>query len=141
MDAVVLALELHDLVAARVGAGDTHRVHRGFGAGHGHPDLVDPAGQLLDQLHRADLVLARQREADAAAHPLVHVVVDALVAVAEDDRPVAHPQIDEPIAVEVPDLAALAPIHVDRVLAPRAEVRVGTAGQRLQRPVVHLGLA
>ena len=125
VDAVVLAFELHDLVAAGVGTGDAHRVHGGLGAGHGHADLVHPAGQLLDQLHGADLVLAGQREADAAAHPLVDVVVDALVAVAEDDRAVAHPQVHEPVAVEVPDLATLAAIDVDRVLAPRAEVRVG----------------
>ena len=101
--------------------------------GHRHPGLVDPAGQLLEQLHRLDLVLGGEREADALAHPLVDVVVDALVAVAEDDRAVAHPQVDELVAVDVPDPAALAAIDVDRVLAPRPEVRVRPAGQRPQR--------
>ena len=46
VDAVVLALELHDLLAAGVRPGDAHRVHRRLGAGHGHPRLVDPAGEL-----------------------------------------------------------------------------------------------
>ena len=76
VDAVVLALELHDLLAAGVGPGDAHRVHRRLGAGHRHARLVDPAGQLADELHRPDLVLGRQAEADALAHPLVDVVVD-----------------------------------------------------------------
>ena len=82
VDAVVLALELHDLGAAGVAAGDAHRVHRRLGAGHGHPGLADPAGHLLDELHRLDLVLRGEGEADAAAHPLVDVVVDPRVAVA-----------------------------------------------------------
>ena len=143
VDAVVLALELHDLVAARVGAGDAHRVHRRLGAGHGHPGLVDPAGQLLDELDRADLVLARQREADALAHPLVDVVVDPLVVVAEDDRAVAQAQVDELVAVEVPDRPALAAIDVDRVVAPGAEVRVRATWEALERALVerHLALA
>ena len=46
VDAVVLALELHDLLAAGVGPGDAHRVHRRLGARHGHARLVDPAGEL-----------------------------------------------------------------------------------------------
>ena len=99
--------------------------------GHRHPGLVDPAGELLDELDRPDLVLARQREADALAHPLVDVVVDPLVAVAEDHRAVAHPEVDVLVAVEVPDRAALAPIDVDGVVAPRPEVRVRAARQRL----------
>ena len=81
-----------------------------------------------------------QREADALAHPLVDVVVDALVAVAEDDRAVAHPQVDELVAIDVPDVAALATIDVDRVVAPGAEVRVGATGQRPQGARVHRGL-
>ena len=66
VDAVVLALELHDLLATGVRPGDAHRVHRRLGAGHGHPRHVDPARHLADELDGADLVLARQAEADAA---------------------------------------------------------------------------
>ena len=130
VDAVVLALELHDLVATGEGARDPHRVHRRLGAGHRHPGLRDPRVELLDELHRPDLVLAGEREADAEPHPLVDVVVDALVAVAEDHRPVAHAQVDELVAVDVPDPSALAAVDVDRVVAPGAEVRVGAARQR-----------
>ena len=116
-------------------------VHRGLGAGHGHARHVDPAGQLADELDRADLVLARQAEADALAHPLVDVVVDARVAVAEDDRSVAHPQVDELVAVGIPDEPALAAIDVDRVVAPRSEVRVRAAGQSLRRAPIQRQLA
>src|SRR4029078_7441843 len=115
-------------------------MHGGSRAGDGHPDLVDPAGQLLDQLHRLDLVLRREREADALAHSLVDVVVDALVAVAEDDRAVTHPQVDVLVAIDVPDHAALAAIDVDRVVAPGAEVRVGATGECPHRALVHRGL-
>ena len=141
VDAVVLALELHDLVAAGVCPGDAHRVHRGLGAGHGHPGLLDPAGQLLDELDRADLVLARQREADALPHPLVDVVVDPVVAVAEDHRAVAHAKVDELVAVDVPDRAALASIDVDGALAPCPEVRVRAAREALERALVERQLA
>ena len=141
VDAVVLALELDDLLAAGVGPGDPHQVHRGFGARDGHPGHLDPAGDLADQLTGPDLILAGQREADAQAHPLVDVVVDARVGVAEHDRPVAEAQVDVLVAVHVPDPAALAPIDVDRVLAPCPEVRIGAAGHGLERPVVELGLA
>ena len=91
---------------------------------------TQPVSSLTSSIARTSSS-RREREADAPAHPLVDVVVDALVAVAEDDRPVAHPQVDELVAVDVPDAAALAPIDVDRVLAPGPEVRVGAAGQRL----------
>jgi hypothetical protein len=130
--AVVLAFELDDLLATGEGARDAHRMHRGLGAGYRHARLVHPAGQLLDELHRADLVLARQGEADATPHPLVDVVVHAVVAVPEDDRPIPHAQIDELVAIDVPDPATLAPIDIHRVVAPRPEVRAGAAGHRLE---------
>ena len=138
VDAVVLALELHDLVAAGVAAGDAHRVHRGLGAGHRQARLLDPAGDLADELGGPDLVLAREAEAHAPAHPLVDMVVDPVVTVAQDHRAVAHPQVDELVAVDVPDPAALATVDVDRVLAPGPEVGVGAAGQRPTGSPVHL---
>ena len=141
VDAVILALELHDLVAAGEGTGDPHRVHRRLGPGHGHARHVDPAGELLHELHRPDLILAREREADALAHLLVDVVVDPVVAVAEDDRAVAHPQVDVLVLVLVPDPAALAAVDIDGVLAPRPEVRVSPTRKGPQRALVERGLA
>src|SRR5688572_21515959 len=61
----------------------------------------------------------------------------------EDHRSVAHPEVDELVTVGVPDLATLAPINVDRALAPGAEIRIGAAGERLERSLVKrlLGVA
>src|ERR1019366_3934595 len=140
-DPVVLAFELDDLRPAGVAPGDPHQVHRGLGARHGHPGHLDPASDLGDQLAGPDLVLARQREADATAHPLIDVVVDPRVGVTQDHRPVAHPEVDELVVVKIPNPATLAPINVDGILAPAPEVRVGTAGHRLQGAVVQLDLA
>ena len=92
-------------------------------------DIVHPAGQLARSSFAADLVLRGQREADPAPHALVDVVVDAVVGVAEDDRSVAHPQVDVLVAVDVPDPAALAAVDVDGVLAPGSEVGIRAAGQ------------
>ncbi len=141
VDAVVLALELHDLAAAGVGPGDAHRVHRRLGPRDRHPGLADPARHRLDELHGLDLVLGGQREAHAAAHPEVDVVVDPVVGVAEDDRAVAHPEVDVLVAVDVPDATALAAFDVDRVVAPGPEVRVGATGEGLERPPVEIHLA
>ena len=132
VDAVVLALELHDALAPGERAGEAHGMHRRLRAGHGHARHVDPAGELAHELDRADLVLTREAEAHALAHALVDVVVDARVAVSQDDRPIAHPKVDELVAVGIPDDATLAAIDVDRALAPRAEVRVGSAGHPLR---------
>src|SRR5450759_223302 len=80
-------------------------------------------------------------EADALAHPLVDVVVHPWIAMAQDDRAVAHPKLDVLVPVQVPYPAAFAPIDVDRVFPPRAEVRVRAAGQGLQGAAVHGELA
>ena len=141
VDPVVLTLELHDLVAPGVRPRHAHRVHRRLGAGHRHARLVDPAGQLAQELDRADLVLGRERERHALAHALVDVVVDARVAVAEDHRAIAHAQVDVLVAVDVPDETALAAVDVDGVLAPRPEVRVRAPRQDLRRATVRLELA
>ena len=55
----------------------------------------------------------------------------------EDDRAVAHPEIDVLVPVQVPDPAAFASIEIDRVVAPGPEVRVRAAGKTPQRPRVH----
>ena len=48
--------------------------------------------------------------------------------------------VDVLVAIEVPDHAALATVDVDRVLAPRPEVRIRAAGHRSQRARIERGL-
>src|SRR4029077_4953968 len=119
VDPVVLALELHDLLAAGVAAGDAHGVHRRLGARYREAGPLDPAGDLAEELGRADLVFAGEAEAHPPAHPLVDVIVDPIVGVPEDHRAIAHAEIDELVAIDVPDSPAFAAIDVDRVLSPR----------------------
>src|SRR6266571_3769957 len=69
------------------------------------------------------------------------MVIDPGVGVAQDDRPVAHPEVDELVAIDVPHVAAEASVNVDRVVAPGAEVRARAAGQGSAGPRVHRGLA
>ncbi len=76
--------------------------------GDRHPRHV-AEGHLADELRHRDLVLAGQAEADATAHPLVDMVVHAGVGVAQDGRAVAHAQVHELVAVEVPDPAHRGP--------------------------------
>ena len=112
------------------------------------PDTVmrarstQPVSSFTSSIARTSSSLVRLK-LTPLAHALVDVVVDPLVAVAEDHRAVAHPQVDELVAVDVPDLAALAAIDIDRAFAPGPEVRVGATGQRLERAPVQrrLGVA
>ena len=101
---------------------------------------TQPVSSQTSSIARTSSSLVRLK-LTPAAHPLVDVVVDASVAVSEDDRAVAHAQVDELVAVQVPDEPTLAAIDVDRVVAPRPEVRVGAAGHVLQRAPIELVLA
>ena len=140
VDAVVLALELDDKVPARVAPGHADGVHRGLGARHRQAHQVAER-HLAHELGRDDLVLRGQAEAHAAAHALVDMVVHARVGMAQDDRAVAHPQVDVLVPVDVPDDPASAPVDVDRVLAPRAEVGVRAPRKDPAGPLVHRVLA
>ncbi len=140
VDAVVLPLELHDPVAAGEAACDPDGVHRRFRARHGHACHVAER-HLADELRDRDLVLAGEAEADPTTHPVIDMLVDAGIPVTQDRGTVAHAQVDELGTVEVPDQAALATVDVDGVLAPGAEVRIGTAGHGPERPAVRPELA
>ena len=106
-----------DLVAAGVGA---HRAHGRVGRVRAR---LDEDG-LLAARHDVgepllELVLQRLHEAEAEA--LVHLrlggVVDLVLDVAEDDRPVGAEHVDVLVAVHVDDVAAVAVGDEDGVLA------------------------
>ena len=82
-----------------------------------------------------------EAEAHAPAHPLRDVVIHARVPVAQQGGAVAHAQVDVLVPVQVPDPGALAPIDVDRLLSPGAEVGVSPSGEGLLRPMPHRDLA
>ena len=106
-----------DLVAAGVGA---HRAHGGVGrvrAGLDEDGLLAARHDVGEPL--LELVLQRLHEAEAEA--LVHLrlggVVDLVLDVAEDDRPVGAEHVDVLVAVHVDDVAAVAVRDEHGVLA------------------------
>ena len=106
-----------DLVAAGVGAhradGRVGRVRAGLdedGLLAARHDVGEPLLELvLQRLHEA--------EAEALVHLRLGGVVDLLLDVAEDDRPVGAEHVDVLVAVHVDDVAAVAVGDEDGVLA------------------------
>ena len=101
--AVVGAEDLHDRVAAGVGARDADRVHRRLGAGVDVAPLRQPpaARELLGD---DDRVLGRRGEVGAELDPLRHGLRDGRVGVALHHRAEAVVEVEQLVAVDVPDV-------------------------------------
>ena len=106
-----------DLVAAGVGAHRADGRVGGVRAGLDEDRLLAAGHDVGEPL--LELVLERLHEAEAEA--LVHLrlggVVDLVLDVAEDDRPVGAEHVDVLVAVHVDDVAAVAVGDEDGVLA------------------------
>ena len=118
---VVVAGELDDHVAAGEAAGQADRAHRGFGAGVDQPHLLDARHGLDDQLGQLALGLGRRAEARAAASGRFDRGDDGRMRVAEDQRPPGADVVDVAVAVDVPQIRALAALDDDRLAADAAE--------------------
>ena len=105
--AVVSAFELEDLVAAGEGAGEPHGVHIRLTAGGNVADLLGAGHVLDDLLGQRNPGAVVGEEGQPAPHLLGDGVGDFLVAVPEDHRARADQQVDELVAVLVPDAASL----------------------------------
>ena len=110
--AVEVARELHDLRAPRVGAGQAQGEVRGLGARHGEARQLPARNEAVDQLGPADLQLVAAAHVGDARHLLLHGLDHRGMAVADEERPVAHPVVDILVAVDVPLVAAQRPRHV-----------------------------
>ena len=120
---------------------EEHDIPARVAAGHAHGDGVCFAAALADlehlgaRHHRAEFLREQDLElvvggADNAAVDLrLGRVVDGVVAVAEDDRPAAHTQIDKLVAVHIPEVAILCALVIDRRLPECREM--GTAAEKL----------
>ena len=135
--AVERALDHHEAVAAGIAARHAQRRRHRLGAGIGEAHLLDRRHHLDHQLGDRRFQLGRERRHAADLDPAARRAVDALVAVAEDDRAPAQAEIDIAVAVEIPQQRALAALHVDRrVIAPIA-IGVGNAErQRFRRALM-----
>ena len=122
-----------DLVAAGVGAhgadGRVGRVRAGLdqdGLLAARHDVGEPLLELvLERLHEA--------EAEALVHLRLGGVVDLVLHVAEDDRPVGAEHVDVLVAVHVDDVAAVAVGDEDGVLADDEVVRPADAADAAWR--------
>ena len=112
--AVVAALELDDLLAAGVAAGDADRVHRRFGArvAEAHEIGVEA---LLDLLRQRDAVLDRERVAGPVRDPVLERLREERVRVAGGEHAEGHVEVDVLVAVGIGDPAAARIGHEQRV--------------------------
>ena len=125
--AVVAALELDDLVAARVAAGEADGGHAGLGAGAHEADLVHGRHELADLFGDERLALRDGAEGEALRDGFVNGGDDFVVVVAEDHRAPGEDVVDELLARGVPYVGALGAVDA-RVAA------AGTANEKKRRP-------
>jgi hypothetical protein len=110
--AVVGALDLDDQLAAGEAAREVDGVHRGLRAGVREAPLrqAPAAAQLLGDLDRA---VGRGGEVRALVHALLDGLGDHRVGVADAHDAEAVVEVEVLVAVDVPDLRALAALDVD----------------------------
>src|ERR1700674_2775421 len=125
--AVVAAAE--HAIAAGEGARRPHRRGGRVAAGLAVAHRLGPRHQLAHQLGDLDFQRMHQREGDAVRELLPDGGVDRLVGVAERQRPDAHLEVDVLVAVDVPDVAALAARQILR--GDAAHVLAGPLGEGL----------
>ena len=134
--AVVGAEDLHDRVAAGVAARDPDRVHGRLGAGVRVAPLREaPAPRQL--LADDDGVLGRGGEVRPLRVALADRAADRRVRVPLHHRAEAVVEVEHLVAVDVPDLRALAVREVDRPRVAQLVGRGDAGAQHLVGPLVH----
>jgi len=120
-----LPLELDHLFPSSIRPGDSQRVHSGLGARVGQAHFFHSGAHGDDLFGYTDFQRVREGVDDAIMGRLAHPGIHLLVRVTQDDRAKAQPVVRVPVAVYVPQVGALAPLHDERlVVAPVAKVRV-----------------
>ena len=127
--AVVVALELHDPLAAGEAPSQPDRVVRRLRAGAAEDDAFGRRDHGDEPLGQLDLERVCGGEADAV---LVHRPdrrrANSRVVVTEEDRPERRVEVDVLVAVDVPDPRPLRPGHEERVRAGAATLALDAAG-------------
>ena len=117
--AVEGALELQDLVAAAVGAGDAHGVEGGLGAAAGEAHLLGAGDGADDLLGQQQGVLVEAEVRGTPGELLLDGGDDLGVRVADEHGAGAEDVVDVLVAADVPDAGAAAPgddgVHRDDV--------------------------
>ena len=113
--AVVAADELHDLLAPGVAASHTDGAHGRLGAGVHHAHHLDRRDGPADEASELDLDGRRRAEARAVVDDGMQSAEHLRMAPAEDHRSPGRDEVDVLVAVDVPDVGALAARHEDGV--------------------------
>lgn len=157
---MVGAVGAEDGVASGGGAGDGGGVDGGVGAVFGEPGPVGPGGDVDEEFGEFDDFGAGSVEAVAGVQLCGGGAVDGGVGVAQEDGSVGAEEVDVLVAVDVPDVSAVAAleelgevvgqwcgvlvsVHAvgDDVGGALSEVLVGVAGRSVLVSVVVMGLS
>jgi hypothetical protein len=138
--AVIRALDLHDEIPAGVRAHEAHGLERRLGPGVAEPPERQPES-FRDVLSDLVELGGGLREVGSEACALLDRLHELRVRVPDHHRAVPEVIVDVLVPVEVPDVAALAPVDVDRVGGrglPRGRDPAGDVA-RGQGPVLDRG--
>ena len=135
--AVIVALEGNHVAAFGEYPGQPQRGHDRLGAGAGKSQQFDVRIEQLDLLGHANRDLGREAELAAAFGDLAHHGVDDVRrAMAKDQRPIGHVQVDVLLSVDVPDARAFAPHgHQRQVVRQHAHRAVVAASNASASPL------
>ena len=133
---VVRAEDLDDRVAARRGARNADRVHRGLGA-RVRVSPLRQAPTALELVGDDDRVLGRRGKVRALLHALDDSLRDDRMGVTLDHRAEAVVKVDHLRAINVPDVGADTALEVDRPRIAELVRRGHTARQRNLCALVH----
>jgi hypothetical protein len=112
--AVEVSGELHDVLLAREGPGQAHCHVGGLGARCRKAHALGARHEPVDPLAPLDLLRMAGAIVRAMQRLLAHGLHDRARIVPEEERAVAHPVVDVAVAVHVPLVGALRPIHIER---------------------------
>ncbi len=138
VQAVVAAFELDDLVAAGGGAGETNRVHGGFGAAVAEADHFHGKA-LADFLGQLPLHVMRHAKHGAGGQTFPHGFHDGGMAVSRHERAEAEVVINVVVAVEIAEVRSLALFDEDGIGIVGAIVAGHTQRDAFQVALVGLG--
>src|SRR5215210_1483451 len=137
--AVVVAVELEDLLSSRVSAGEPDGAHRRLRPRVGHPDCLYRRDGPAHQLSELDLEFRRGTEGRALSGHGLYCLDNLRECVPEHERTVAHHVVQIGIAVDVEDARTFTALHEQRISTDRSEGphRAVHATRRLPDGPVH----
>ena len=135
---MVVALELDDLVTARIPPRDPDRAHGRFRAGRDEPHLVHTRHRTANCLCQLDFQRSGSAERRASTELLLNSVDDLWMRVSQQQRPPRPDAVQIAVAVGIVEIRAFTPLDKQRFAAhrpKRAHRRIHAAGDHSGRCV------